>query len=171
MKFSSTILFLLLFNGSFACVCSDNPTIKKSYDASDLVIIGSVVEIEHKAFSKLIPDSTIRIDNFKYYSDSIMFNQPHLTVVTFKVQQIYKTDTTIKVMEIVTPRSHAACGYTNFKIGEKYIVFGFSSNTIFPFNDETLQNYVDDEIIWTSQCIATGKYNKEEHNELIKLDN
>ena len=147
-----TILLIFIFITSitniFACTCavlneSLSKKVQKSFNQSDLILIGKVIDKELKYN-----------ENEKYQSSA----DP--TIYKFEVTKIIKGELKKEIIEIASERSEISCGY-EFEIGKSYLVYARKSSH---FSSLT-KNEFD---FVTSLCSRNQKLSKVKKEELKK---
>lgn len=153
---------MLPLSKGYCCSCSDIGSTISEYNSSDLVVFGEVLSI-----SLITPLQTI--DTTKLGSEvlkdrngtnvSTFINHPMILAVKLKVLKSYKGAVRNQIITIFTPKSGASCGYTGFKKGESYLVFGATSSFILSSftNYDTFKRIDLSNCYWTSNCNRTSK--------------
>lgn len=103
------LLIVLYCNYGYACSCTEEKIkfkakIKRDFSASDLIIIGRVIEIREPNKSAFIKSSADPIIN------------------VFELKQSFKGKIKSRIVEIVSAASGASCGYV-FNLKEEYLVY------------------------------------------------
>jgi hypothetical protein len=137
---------------SLACTCNGINEVNDEVKVVDAVIIASVISKEYIH----IVDSTLST-----YNKNIS-----LYKYTFVVHEKFKGRISKDTISIFTGPSAASCGI-NFKIGEKYIVYGFKKSY---FRKEKRKiSPKGENIFWTHKCTRTRPFSKEESIKIREL--
>ena len=124
-----------------ACKCIPNGNLKSEFNGTEIVVSGKVVG------KKILEEN-------------------HLLKVEFVIEHIYKgTDIQEKIV-IYTPKSTAACGYTEFEIGKDFIVF-LSQKKELPYKFKI--NSGNENLFWTTHCTWTSQFQESSHSEICEL--
>ncbi|NOY48656.1 MAG: hypothetical protein GXO84_10795 [Chlorobi bacterium] len=140
-------IFIISITNIFACTCallneSLSKKIQESFNQSDLILIGKVIEKELKF-------------NEKYQSSA----DP--VIYKFEVAKIIKGKLKKEIIDIASERSEISCGY-EFEIGKSYLVYAIKSSH---FSSIT-KNEFD---LVTSLCSRNQKLSKVKREEIRKL--
>jgi Tissue inhibitor of metalloproteinase len=149
MKKAYLIIFIfsLAITKTFACSCigtneSLSKKVQKSFNQSDLILIGKVIDKE-----------LIFNEEYQSSADPVIYK--------FEVTKIIKGKLKKEIIEIASERSEISCGY-EFEIGKSYLVYALRSSH---FSSIT-KNEFD---LVTSLCSRNQKLSKVKKEELRKL--
>lgn len=152
VKFILTILaIIMLFGQSVACTCMEKPTVNDAIARQDVVLVGVIIASEEI----WIPDSMI--NNRLTYRTEI--KNVMIVESVFKGKNL--TDTTY----IYTGSDGGDCGF-NFRVGEKYIVYG-SYETEAQYKGQELKGKKS--ALYTTMCTRTMIYDFGEVAEIEKF--
>ncbi len=155
------VSILFFSNRIYACKCAGESPVKEEIRFAETIVVGTVIS---KELVKL-PDSTLMKT---YKDDSLQFDTFPFNLVVSKyglsVETTYKGEGSSKIIYVFTGMGHGDCGF-NFKIGEKYIIYGMKETYIGQMNNE-IEFPMGDDIIWTSICRRTTIYSSEEIDEI-----
>ena len=129
------ISFLLSFTSSFACTCTEKPSLRKEIKSSDIILSGTVIS------KKLI---TEQVPNLKFVNREMEY--------TILVEAIYKGKVTSDTIKVITGIGNGDCGYI-FKENEKYFIYANYTNQGSDFNHGLYFYY-------TSICTRTGLFDE-----------
>ena len=149
MKKTLLLILVIIFSitKTFACTCavtneSLSKKVKKEFIQSDLIISGKVIDI-------------------KILNTSEIWSSADPIIYKFEITKTIKGKLKKEVIDIVSERSGASCGY-NFELGESYLVYAIKSTH---FSSKT-NNEFD---FVTSLCTRNQKLKKVTEKELRKL--
>ncbi|MBG42355.1 MAG: hypothetical protein CL530_00115 [Aequorivita sp.] len=142
------ILSLISITQALACSCVEENIslgrkVKAEFQSSDLVFTGKVIDI---------------IDNET--GETTFSGYPLIYI--FEVVQTFKGKSETKIIEVVSARESASCGY-KFNLGETYLVYSINSDF---YNSYTRNN--SDFI--TSLCDRNKPFATTEKREIRKLE-
>ena len=146
---------------SLACRCFGIQTLSEGIQASDMIFSGEVLSVE---YWNLADTSRIFINqDLKSQIDGQF--EVHLKIVKLKLERTYKGWIHTDTITITTMMDEAACAY-NFKIGERYIVYAwiFDKKKLTEFFINNDANLI---LCSTGLCTRTGRWQSEEHENLI----
>lgn len=164
------LVFLVVFgkNILFACKCEFPETTKHAYDNADLVIYGKVIKKEFVAMENVVnkeEGNALKMKFEKVPQNLDRLKAESLIEVHIEVVNLYKGNTIKNIIKVLTPRTSAACGFTQFNIGEAFIVFGKQKlSHYWLFNTEKIFSQYD--AYWTNHCVGTSEYNLDKIYEL-----
>jgi len=143
------LCILLLRNEVSACSCTGERAIKEEIENQDAVFVGFVKEAEQiRIYDTLSPNHIIDRVEMKY---------------TMVIESVYKGSQMSDTVFIFTGIGGGDCGY-NFKIGQKYIVYGRYLKTADRHNRRM---FIDKKsAFYTTICSRTRKYQSEEIKEI-----
>lgn len=162
---------LLWANASFSCSCGEEGSIEESFAEADIVIHGTVVQQSSTTIKETLnPNLGDSLEELISIRDKDLLNSELVSKIQVQVNKIYKGKVMSDTVIIYTARQSSACGYTQFKIGEEYIIYGdkesyFSSIMLYEKIDDSEKNGT----FWTNQCTRTTRYNELEANQLDRL--
>ena len=158
-------------NYSLACSCEEPGTVKESFDYSDIVVYGTVVSRSYITFRETMEsEKGDSLNNLLTDHDNELLNSEMILKIEFEISKVYKGQTTSDTIIIYTGRSLASCGYSWFKEGEDYIIYGSDESYCYGlFTNDENANLEKSGTFWTNHCSRTTEYNEQEANELDKL--
>lgn len=170
-KTSILLLIFILSIKAFACKCYESGTVKESVEKSDVVVHGKVVSRSYVTYRETIElgqgDS---LNAILQGTINELFNSKAILKIVLEVKNTYKGLISTDTITIYTPRSSSACGFTGFREGEEYIIYGGNSgNYDLFFSEETTKISTKPGTYWTNQCTRTTEYNEQEARELELL--
>lgn len=160
---------LIVGNYSLACSCQDPGTVQQGFEYSDMVVHGTVLSrsyVTHRETMKREKGDSLNAVLTNREAD--LFNSELILKVELKVSKVYKGEMVSDTVVIYTGRSSAACGFSWFKEGEDYIIYGTSASYaygLFTYEDGLEQGHT----FWTNHCTRTTEYNEQEAKELEGL--
>jgi hypothetical protein len=173
IRITIILLLSLFITPSFACRCDEQPTVEDSYRFHHLIVYGRVIE---KTFISI--SETIDKDSLAIIRESIGLNLDRgypglleakmITKIRLLVLKSYKNLWKTDTITILTPISGASCGYTRFKEGQEYIVYGYLDNQMdWLFRNDVRGLGTIENTYWTNHCTRTTEYIQ---SEIIALD-
>lgn len=168
------IIGLIIFgtSNSLACSCEEPGSVEESFNYSDAVFHGKVVNTSFVTFAESIKTETADSIHKNLDENKLsLFDSEFILKVEFEITKCYKGNIFNDTIVIYTTRTSASCGYSGFEVGKDYIVYGSSKSYAF----WTLIKNADDlafeqqNTFWTNQCTRTDGYNYAEAKELEKL--
>ena len=161
------ILTILKSGRLFACSCDGESTVRESVKYSDIVFKGRVV-------SKLVTSDLsafgvrVKGDTTSNSFASRQIKNP-VAVYNIKVFKIYKGESQVDTISIITPTSGAGCGF-GFQVGQDYIVYGTTKDgTIMGNSVERLAT--NTKTYWTNLCTRTTQFFQQEEDEIRATKN
>lgn len=160
------------------CNCdTTNESILNSFENSDIVVHGTVIKIDTTEISEIItPESVFTINQ-----DSLERSECAKKVLkTKKVLQTkisivksFKGLTNQQEIYIITPLQEYYCSYSEFNLGESYIIYGTQNRTadiyfLWTFDIDFFE-LKREYSIWTNHCKRTKLANKVELKQLNEI--
>ncbi len=157
------------------CLCDlTNEPVAHSFDLSDIIIQGKIIDLDTVQISEIITkESILKIEqdslNRAECAKNVMRNTK---VVRAKIgiKEIFKGQSELNEIYIITPLKEQFCSYSGFNIGENYIIYGTKNETadlyfLWTIDLDYFQlkpNYS----IWTNKCKRTKLTEESELKEL-----
>ena len=165
------------------CNCS-KASLVESYNTADYIVTGTVVAIDTLSLQSVCTKTsidTLKSDTAAYTKCAIevLLNAKiirAIVIVNTDIKNGFRGDTVF----VCSPMKLSNCGYTNFKVGNRYIVFGSinqSADIYFLWSapyDNRPEEFFHLEAkykIWTNKCKRTMPFDQLELNRLLKLKN
>lgn len=162
---------LLWANASFSCSCGEEGSVEESFAGADIVIHGTAVQRSYTTIKETLnPNLGDSLEELVSIRDKDLLNSELATKIQVQVNKIYNGKVISDTVKVYTARQSSAFGYTQFKIGEEYIIYGdkesyFSSMMLY----EKIADSEKNGTFWTNQCTRTTSYNELEANQLDGL--
>lgn len=152
LKGLGLIIIMLWSSVGFACKCSNEKSIKRSYKMANLVVSGTVKDIlylvkpkkSNSLASEIYPLDTIRVNDFQQYQellDTLIFVKKIVEIHPLK--QYKGTETTN--IRIKTGSGTGDCGYP-FEIGQNYLIYATSEQS----------TSTEEPFFYTDRCTRTS---------------
>ena len=146
-KFSLLLVLVLLTTKSLGCICwfsTDRKSVKERIEKADIIVYATAVW-DNK-------DEGKNVDSIRYITD-----------IAFEVDQVWKGE---KITKVKFDPKKRPCEDASYKIGERYIVFGyinqetgkFEANICTSLSEETRPDPIDERKI--SKDFDIRKYEK-----------
>lgn len=171
-----TLLIILLIilgtSNSLACSCEEPGSVEESFNYSDAVFLGKVINTSFVTFAESI--KTEAADSIRKNLDEnklSLFDSEFIMKVEFEITKCYKGNIFNDTIIIYTTLTSASCGYRGFEIGKDYIVYSSTKSYAFwTFMKNADENAFEQQnTYWTNQCTRTAEYNYAEAKELENL--
>ena len=162
-------ILMIGLNYSLACSCEEPGSVKESFESSDLVVYGTVVNRRYITFRATMESNKgDSLNNVLTNHDNELLNSELILKIEFEVKKMYKGQLKSDTITIYTGRSSASCGFSWFKEGEDYIIYGSAESYCYGLfiDGENLEKHGT---FWTNHCSRTTEYNEQEAKELDKL--
>ena len=162
------LLFVILMitagtESAFACRCSGEGTVSNGVKYSDAVLTGTIISktlsSNYDSLGVVVTGDTSEL-NFNW-------RQIPISVVSIKIDKMYKGQLVSDTLTILTPYSSSSCGY-RFVVGQKYIVYATLYDELL-MTDKLKRRTFDNKTYWTHQCTMTKNWNQYEENEIISV--
>ena len=158
----SIYFFVLPKSCACSCIVIGKTTSESAYNTSEFVFSGSVLAIQEitvrdTAFFNALVAEGIPPEKILSHLVDMPVRQ-----ITFKVISNYKNTYTQDTVTILTGLDGASCGF-HFELHKKYIVFGYSDDTMYSLSNSK------DKLIWTDICTPTKLFSKKENKKLDRL--
>lgn len=160
------------------CICdTTNESVLYSMDNSDVVVHGKVVKIDTLEISEIITAESILSINQDSLKQSEcakkVLNTKKVIRTKITVDKSYKGLSQQQEIYIVTPLQENSCGYSEFRLGASYIIYGIKNRTadvyfLWTF-DKDFFKLKQEYSIWTNTCKRTKLADKNEIMELNKI--
>lgn len=168
------IIGLIIFgiNNSLACHCEEPGSVEESFNYSDAVFHGKVINKSYVSFGESIEKEAA--DSVRQKLDENkqrLFESKFIVMVEFEIINCFKGNFFYDTIVIYTTRTSASCGYGAFEIGKEYIVYGSTKSYAFWTFIKNADNFKFEKqnTYWTNHCTRTDEYNYGEAKELDKL--
>lgn len=164
-------LIIIGVKSSLACSCEEPSLVKESFEYADLVVYGTVLNRSYITFRETMESNKgDSLNNVLTNHDNELLNSDLILKIEFEIKKMYKGKVTSDTITIYTGRSSASCGYSWFKEGEDYIIYGSAESYCYKlFTDGENENLEKRGTFWTNHCSRTTEYNEQEAKELDKL--
>lgn len=164
-------ILIIGLNYSLACSCEEPGTVKESYDYADIVVYGKVVSRSYISFRETMEsEKGDSLNNLLADHYNELLNSEMILKIEFKIEKNYKGSITSDTVTIYTGRSSASCGYSWFKEGEEYIIYGSAESYCYGlFTPSDNENLEKKGAFWTNHCSRTTEFNEYEAKELDKI--
>lgn len=158
-------------NYSLACSCEEPGTVQESFDQSDIVVYGKVLSRKYITFRETMKvEKGDSLNNILTNHINELLNSDVILKIEFEIKKTYKGTITTDTITVYTGRSSASCGFSRFKEGEEYLIYGSTESYCFGlFTEGENDNLEKQGTFWTSYCSRTKEYNDHEARELNKL--
>jgi hypothetical protein len=169
------------FKGS--CNCQEaNTSIEYAFEFSNYIIEARVIEIDTIPITETIESASIQ----KIQQDATkdfqcakeVLNAEKVVRVKVSIEAVFKGEIVNKTVYILTPFKKDFCGYSDFRINQKYIIYGTINTTADIYFLWTLQedclNLKDEYTLWTNKCKRTDlseKSNAQLRKKLVDAKN
>lgn len=165
-------LIIIWTSNSFACKCEDPESVQESFNYSDAVFHGKVINKSLVSFGQSIKSESA--DSIRHFLDDnklSLFDSEFIIRVELEIKKCYKGNIFNDTIVIYTTRTSSSCGYLGFEIGKEYIVYGLRKSYAFRtfFKNAEGSDIEKQNTFWTNQCTRTDEYNYEEAKELETL--
>lgn len=168
------IIGLIIFgiNTSLACSCEEPGSVEESFNYSDAVFHGKVINKSYVSFGESI--QKVVADSIRHKLDENrldLFDSEFIVKVEFEIIKCYKGNLVNDTIVIYTTRTSASCGYRGFEIGKDYIVYGSTESYAFWtfIKNDDKYKFEKQNTYWTNHCTRTDEYKYGEAKELEKL--
>lgn len=168
------IIGLILFgiSNSLACRCEDPGSVDESFNHSDAVFHGKVINKSYVSFGESIAKESA--DSIRQKLDENkqrLFDSDFIVKVDFEIINSFKGNFFHDTIVIYTTRTSASCGYGAFEIGKEYLVYGSIKSYAFVtfIKNADSFKFEKENTYWTNHCTRTDEYNYGEAKYLEKL--
>lgn len=167
------IFCLSISVSSFACRCNELPSIKDAYFTTTAIVSGKVISLNYVSLwaTMALEKRTQAKEAFlKIYPNTKSLETPIIQKIELEVFKIYKGENIKDTLVVFTPRKGASCGFTEFKVGEDFIIYASPRSFYYSiFNLIHTEDMEQKNTYWTNHCTRTNYYYEEEAQELTKL--
>jgi hypothetical protein len=165
------ILTFVVSHSYLACKCYETGTVKESFETSELVVYGKVIRRSYVSFKETMKAEKGDSLNTHLEGDkNNLLNSEAILKIEFEIKNIYKGQIISDTITIYTGRNSSSCGFTDFKEGGEYIIYGSSMSYLYGyFTNAANEKLEKSGTFWTSQCTRTTEYNEPEAKELEML--
>jgi hypothetical protein len=172
-NFFPVITIFLLAGEVYACKCGGPGTIKESFESTELIVYGKVINKDTVRLSETIKEEYVGEvrDGLKGDKQLLqLFDMTYVLKLELEIKEKYKGMNLRRTVIIYTPLFSASCGF-RFQKDKGYIVYASSKNSMnFLFQKKNgNKRHEKDDTFWTTHCTRTTEYAKLEADELRTL--
>jgi hypothetical protein len=173
------ILFLFCLSLSIsaaACSCNELPSIEDAYFMTPVVFSGKVISLNYVSIWEtmaLDKRAKAKEDFLNPKSYTSQLGTPTVQKIELEVLKTYKGENIKDTIVIFTANNGAACGFTWFEIGKKFIVYANPRSPHYNFYSPNNSAGTEQKgTYWTNQCTRTSRYYEEEAKvlELYRIE-
>ena len=145
-----------------ACSCYEKSPVKEAHAEADLVVVGRVVRLSYVGLAE-----TMRETKRAQVASKVAPEKGHLLTGTWiakvemEIEQSFKGSPATGRVVVYTGRMSASCGYTQFKVGKKFVVYGRQRSDFYRLvtSDGALREGLEKPgTYWTNHCLRTTPF-------------
>lgn len=167
MRFILSLAFVFLLRLSAeACACVPKSPVPEAYESAAAVVKAKVLSMEYISYAaSMDPEKEVLVrrnlagkEHYLRQFDSKVINKVQVAVL-----KVYKGDSIPDTLTIYTHRTSGSCGFTDFKVGQDFIIYGSNSGNGFNyFNIGGVEGLKQENSFWAYKCSRTTPYTLEE---------
>lgn len=153
-----------------ACSCYETSPVKEAYSGAALVVVGKVVRLSYVGLAETMRETKRAQLEKKVSSEKRLFlTEAWITKVEIEIEQSFKGSPATGKVVVYTGRRGASCGYTQFKVGEKFVVYGLEKSDFYRLvtpEGAFREGLEKPGTYWTNHCLRTAPFS---FNEVAAL--
>lgn len=167
MRIILSLAFVFLFSLSAdACTCVPKSPVPEAYESAAAVIKAKVLSTEYISYAaSMDPEKEVLVRRNLAGKEHYLrqYDSKVITKVQAAVLKVYKGDSLLDTLTIYTHRTSGSCGYTDFKVGQDFIIYCSDvGNGYTYFNLGNVEGLKPENSFWAHKCSRTTRYNVEE---------